>query len=220
VHARDEEVVLSGGRLTAAVVRVGETVRRPSKSCSQFVARLLRHLEAVGFEAAPRYLGSDAEGRDVFDYIAGTVHPNWQQWTDEQVAAAGRLLRMLHDATAGSALAAGKEVVCHNDAGPNNVVFREGLPVALIDFDFAAPGAALDDLAYMAWAWCISSKRGEPVASQAAQVRLLADAYGLGSARRTSLVEAIVGALSRTSAGGATASPILLSGALPPTQVR
>jgi len=195
VATSDQETSLTGGRLTAGVVRVGETVRRPSKPRSPFVAQLLRYLEAVGCDAAPRYLGIDAEGRDTFDFISGAVHPRWQQWTDEQVAAAGRLLRTLHDATAGSALTAGEEVVCHNDAGPNNFVFREGLPVALIDFDFAAPGEGLDDLAYMAWAWCISSKRGEPVESQAWQVRLLADAYGLESDGRTSLVAAILARL-------------------------
>lgn len=193
VDEHSNEVELTGGRLTVGVVRVGATVRRPRKPCSPFVARLLRHLEQVGFAGAPRYLGLDELGRDVFSYVEGDVYPKWQRWTDEHVEAAGRLLRALHDATAGSALAADQEVVCHHDAGPNNFVFRDGLPVALIDFDFAAPGAALDDLAYAAWAWCISSKpERAPVEEQAAQLRALADAYRLGRNDRAALVEAIL----------------------------
>lgn len=193
VNEHAHEVVLTGGRLTDGVVRVGSTVRRPRKPCSPFMSRLLRHLEAVGFAGAPRYLGVDELGRDIFSYVEGDVHPKWQRWTDEQVEAAGRLLRAFHDASAGSALAAGQETVCHHDAGPNNFVFQDGLPVALIDFDFAAPGTALDDLAYAAWAWCISSKPQRlPVEAQAAQVRLLVDAYGFASGDRAAIVEAIV----------------------------
>jgi aminoglycoside phosphotransferase (APT) family kinase protein len=135
----------------------------------------------------------DELGRDVFSYIDGGVHPKWQRWTDAQVEAAGRLLRALHDATAGGALADGQETVCHHDAGPNNFVFQDGLPVALIDFGFAAPGAALDDLAYAAWAWCISSKpERTPVEAQAAQVRLLTDAYGFPYKHRARLVQAVI----------------------------
>lgn len=49
-----------------------------------------------------------------------------------------------------------------------------------MDFDFAAPGERLADVAYLAWSWCVSSRpdRG-PVAGQARQVRLVADVYGL-----------------------------------------
>lgn len=34
--------------------------------------------------------------------------------------------------------------VCPNDLGPNSFVFRDGTPIALIDFDMAAPGERLD----------------------------------------------------------------------------
>ncbi|MEV6949919.1 aminoglycoside phosphotransferase family protein [Streptomyces sp. NPDC051172] len=127
----------------------------------------------------------------MFSYLPGDVPANFQQWTDAQVAAAGALLGSLHDATRGSRLAGLRAVVCHHDPGPNNTVFRGGTPVAFIDFDTAAPGDPLEDVGYMAWTWCISSKSSAPPATdQAAQVRVLADAYGLDATSRSRLVDA------------------------------
>jgi Ser/Thr protein kinase RdoA (MazF antagonist) len=34
-------------------------------------------------------------------------------------------------------------VVCHNDVCLENVVFRDGIAVGLLDFDFVAPGRLL-----------------------------------------------------------------------------
>jgi aminoglycoside phosphotransferase (APT) family kinase protein len=195
VTAREQP--LSGGRDTRGVVRVGDTVRRPRKDSSDFVRDLLRHLEAVGFAGVPRHLGEDAAGREVFAYIPGEVPAKFRYFGDDQVAEAARLLRGFHEATRGSALAGAQPVVCHHDAGPNNTVFQPGFesgrPVAFIDFDYAAPGEPLVDLAYMGWSWCISSRpdRGPP-AIQAAQLRCLADAYGLDAVSRGELVAAII----------------------------
>ena len=155
----DEEVPLTGGRLTAGVVRVGDTTRRPSGPHSAFVSRLLRHLEAVGFDGAPRALGVDERGRDVLTFVDGWVPPNLDHFPDGTLVAAARLLRRFHDATAGSELAAGHEVVCHNDASPCNAVFVAARPVALIDFDHAAPGARQRDVAYAGWLWTLSRRR-------------------------------------------------------------
>ena len=46
--------------------------------------------------------------------------------------------------------AEGGLVVCHNDVCLENVVFRDGVAVGLLDFDFAAPGRPGYDLAQMA----------------------------------------------------------------------
>jgi hypothetical protein len=45
----------SGG----AVVRVGDTVRRPVRAHTAAVDAFLQHLERVGFNGAPLYLGVD-----------------------------------------------------------------------------------------------------------------------------------------------------------------
>lgn len=191
--AKRDEVPLTGGRLTMGVVRVGETVRRPAGPASDFIARLLTHLAEAGFHGTPVHLGRDERGRDILTYVPGWVPMKWQHFTDEQVRLAGALLSAFHDATRGSGLASSGQVVCHNDPGPNNVVFCEGRPTAFIDFDMVAAGDPLEDLGYMAWSWCISSKPSRrPVHAQAAQVRMLVAGYGWGAAECRDIPDAIL----------------------------
>lgn len=49
----------------------------------------------------------------------------------------------------------------------------------------------------MAWTWCISSKQTSPVESQAAQIRVLADAYGLDGLQRSVVVDCVLERQSR-----------------------
>lgn len=192
-----DEIALPSGRITRGVVRVGDTVRRPSKESSPFVACLLGRFEMLNVSWAPRYLGQDAQSRDILTFIPGSVPLKWRTFSDQQVRDASLLLRRFHDATRESELRAGCSVVCHNDPGPNNFVFQDEQPVAIIDFDMAAPGEPLEDLGYMAWSWCISSKADRlPTEQQARQVRLIVDAYGF-SGNPTDLFAAIVERLER-----------------------
>lgn len=176
----EREVSLTGGRLTQGVVRVGDTVRRPMAAHSPFVYRLLRHLEVVGFDGAPRVLEVDAQGREVLSFLEGWVPPNLDHFSDDTLVAAARLLRRLHDATARSELVGEHEVVYHNDPSPCNYVVVNGTPVAFIDFDHAAPGERLRDVAYAGWLWTLSADDGPPVLEQARRLRLMAESYGLG----------------------------------------
>ncbi len=165
------EEVLSGGN-TGVVVRVGDTVRRQAGHWTPAVHALLDHLEAVGFEAAPRALGTDALGREVASYldgVAGTLGPQRlapQFQTVEACHAIGAWLRAFHDAQAGfrpdpalpwrvepgRPLRPG-EVVVHHDVGTYNTVLRPDGSFAVIDFDFASPGQPVEDLAYVLWSW-------------------------------------------------------------------
>jgi hypothetical protein len=161
-----QEVPLLGGRLTPGVVRLGATVRRPVQPASGAVADYLQHLESVGFEGSPRYLGRDGQGRDVLTYIEGDVAgdplPHWAA-DDQLLASVARLLRRLHRASAGYRADDGfaappgtvwrrdlvqvdlpdpepePELISHLDVVPGNVVVRGGEAVALIDFDLAGP---------------------------------------------------------------------------------
>ena len=63
--------------MTTGVVRIGDTVRRPVGRWTPAVHSLLRHLEKVGFEGAPRVLGIDEKGREVLTYLPSDPTPSW-----------------------------------------------------------------------------------------------------------------------------------------------
>ena len=174
--ARDE-IPLTGGLQTPGVFRVGNTVRRPMGPRAPFVHGLLRFLETVGFEGAPRVLGVDGEGREILSFVEGRVLHGHRP-SDAQLSKAAALIRRLHDATEGAVLAAGSEIVAHNDLGPHNTVFVGDEPVAFIDWEDAAPGTRLFDLANAVWGFADVGENGGPVAEQARRVRLMCDAYG------------------------------------------
>lgn len=183
---QEPEIPLTGGRITVGVVRVGDTVRRPVGPHSPFVHRLLRHLEDVGTDGAPRLLGIDAKGREILSFQHGEVVTAFRarDWSSAQITAAAHLLRRLHDATAGTRITGGEETVCHNDFSPLNVTFVDGLPVRVFDFDQAAPGPRTRDLAYVAWLWLLGPDIAGPLDRQLALLRTFLDVYGLEDERR------------------------------------
>ena len=69
-EASDVEL-MPAGDVTDGVVRVGGTIRRPHQPQSLAVAEYLDWLEDAGFEGAPRFLGRDAQGRDVLTFLPG-----------------------------------------------------------------------------------------------------------------------------------------------------
>jgi len=140
------------GRTTPGIQRVGDTVRRPTGAHSEFVHAVLRHLEARGFTGAPRYLGAEP-GVEIVSFVGGEVPQELGWFSAAQFTAAARLLRELHDATCDFDGLASHQVICHGDVSPCNSVFRDGLPVAFIDFDAAHPGTRREDVGYAAWLW-------------------------------------------------------------------
>jgi hypothetical protein len=191
------EVSLPGGHVNA-VVRVGDTVRRAPSERGGFVHALLRHLERRGWGGAPRFLGMDEAGREVLGYLDG--HVAWEPpqpaevTSDASLARVAELVRELHDLTAGSSLAGDQEVVCHNDLSPRNTVYHDtgrGLrPVAFIDWDIAAPGRRIHDLAHACWQYPDLGPRLADASEAGRRVRLLCDAYGLDD--RGEVVDAIL----------------------------
>lgn len=159
----ETEIPLSGGNSTV-VHRVAETVRRATGDHSPAVHCLLKELEHRGFSHAPRFLGMDAQGREVLTYrhgIAGNYPMPAAIRSVDALESAARIIRKLHDSTIGLQLPDGHarhlpegvepEVICHWDAAPYNFVFDGSVAVALIDFDEAGPGRRIDDLAYFAY---------------------------------------------------------------------
>lgn len=205
----DEQPLVGSMDPRDAPVRVGDTVRRSGPG-RVAVRELLLHLESVGFDGAPRHLGIDEQGREVLTWIDGEVplppYPGWAM-TDQALADLGRLIRRLHEATLGFRPAApdwstewadprGGPVICHNDLFPENVVFRGGRVVALIDFAMAAPGRGPWDVAIAGEMW---GPLGDPARRDQHPVDLdgirrlgvLARAYGLEADRGEELVDVI-----------------------------
>jgi Phosphotransferase enzyme family len=183
IEGMGNEIPLRGGRVTAGVVRVGDTVRRPPQPNAAFVHALLEHLVTVGFDGAPRFLGQDEQGRDIFSFIEGAVPADLAWHDDDVLVAAAQLIRRFHDATVALAAtmhvgADRPEVVCHNDLSPCNFVFRAGMPVAIIDFDLTAPGMRHMDVGYAAWGWLDRGNREIAAAEQQRRLALFVAAYG------------------------------------------
>ncbi|MEV6150229.1 phosphotransferase [Nonomuraea sp. NPDC052129] len=185
-----DEERLAGGNNALEVVRVGDTVRRARDGGAAFASRMLAYLESIGYPHAPHYLGIDEHGRDILSFIPGNTTDHPTQRAPGAYALGSRMLRDLHETTAGHALAAAAECVIHGDPGPFNTIFQKGLPVALIDWSSCRPGNRLDDLGYMAWTWCIQSQGRVPISQQAEHLRELRDGYGDVDSEH--LLEAIV----------------------------
>ena len=206
-----EQPLVGGMDPRHAPVRVGDTVRRRAGSSRTAVRELLLSLESVGFDGAPRHLGTDDQGREILTWIDGDVPlPPYPAWalTDRALADLGGLIRRLHEATAtfrGTATdwstewadPGGGPVICHNDLYPENVVFRDGRVAALIDFAMAAPGRPLWDIAIAAEIW---GPLGDPERRDRhpanldgiARLGALARAYGLEPARAEDLIDVII----------------------------
>lgn len=130
---------------------------------SPTVRDLLVFLEQKGFPYSPKHLGFDKpnhterlrlikgdSGKDVWEKIV----------TDEGLTAYARLLRSYHDTVAdyrphgkvlwafGEQKLQDDEIICHNDFGPWNTVWRDNKPIGILDWDLAAPGKPIDDIAY------------------------------------------------------------------------
>jgi hypothetical protein len=202
------------------VVRAGSHVLRPAGPHTASIHAFLRAVRRAGFEGASSPVGVDEDGRERLVFIEGDVplvpYPEWSQ-ADTALASIARLLRGLHDAARGfdparlawnDALAdpAGGTIVCHNDVELSNVVFRDGIAVALLDFEFAAPGRPVYDLAHLA-RLCVpieddfdQVRLGWRPADRPARLRLVADAYGLDRDGRTELLTAMDDAIDRIEA--------------------
>jgi hypothetical protein len=212
--------MLTGGSISA-VAKVGDTVRRSTGPWTPAVHALLRHLEATGFEAAPRVHGIDGQGREVLSYVSGVVPGRAAPdvVTERVLRDVGGLLRRYHETVSGFELPSGvgwyhetlpgkRTVVCHNDPSPRNTVFREGRPVAFLDWDLAAPAPPEWDLAQAAWQFVpLSDDRGcarhgwvKPP-NRARRLRILCDGYGLPREDRVGFSGVVAERMEATASG-------------------
>jgi hypothetical protein len=213
--ADDVEQTLASEGVTH-VVRVGQTVRRPVRPFTATVQAYLAHVRSRGFTDCPEPLGYDAQGREILSYVAGDVPVEplpAHATTVDALEALEALIRRLHDAADGWVpptraawggipgrrppgvvpLIDKPELVSHMDYCPGNVVFADGRPKALIDFDLARPTTRVADLANALYWWAplVDPEDRAPSLVKAnipARVRAFADAYGMTADQRAQLI--------------------------------
>lgn len=211
VPADPPEIPLPGGLGSGgAVVRVGNTVRRPVLPQTEAVEGFLAHLARVGFVGSPRPLGRDASGRSVLSWMDGDVAmPPFPAWagSDEVLVSVASLQRAMHAAAQSfrpssdapwnrpnlGPVTSGA-IVCHNDLCVENVVVRGGVASGFIDFDFAAPNDPLSDIAIACRHW-VPFKDPADVADgfaggdQRRRFGLFCDEHRLGATQRHAVVQ-------------------------------
>lgn len=208
-----DQETLSGGVVNAgSVVRTGRQVRRPLPANATTLHALLRFIRAYSDVEAPLPIAIE-DRVEVVEYLPGDValapYPGWAN-SERALETLGRLLRRFHDATtrweipataswsAAFADPAGGPVICHNDVCIENVVFRDGRAAALLDFDFAAPGRRVWDVAQTARYWIpvtdpelpAAAKRG--VTDPIGRLRRFVDAYDLEPDARHQFVDVLL----------------------------
>ena len=209
--------MLEGVANAGAVTRSGAHVLRPSNVHSGSIMGFLSQIERAGFTGAHAPVGIDPGGRERLRFVPGDValppYPEWAQ-SDEALQSVAALIRELHDVSEGldttgltwsSEMAdpEGGRVICHNDVCLENVVFRGGHVVALLDFDYAAPGRRTFDVAALA-RMCVpidddvnSARLGWQPADRPRRLRLACDAYGLHPGDRSELLDVVSASIAR-----------------------
>lgn len=197
--------ILKGGN-SNRVVKESNTVVRKMGASSPFVHALLKHLAAAGFKESPVLIETFGD-QERLTYIEGEVGnypltPDMQ--TDASLVEVAKLLRRFHDLTLSFVIpadlqtASTHEVICHNDFAPYNCVYNGEHPVGIIDFDTAAPGSRVWDVAYAVYRYAPLTNDQHsldcgwnPIPDRAARLKRFCDAYGLAVEDRIKLIDTV-----------------------------
>lgn len=209
-----DEEALEGGNVSGVVVRIGDTVRKPWTEATGSVVAFVAALRDRGVDA-PAPLGRDTQGRQITEFVPGTLAIQADPLTHGELQRVGRMIRDIHDASTHyhapadavwhtAIPAPGADLVCHNDLAPWNLLI--GARWVFIDWDAAAPSTRLWDLAYAAQAFTLSDIERDP-ALAAADLAALIAGYGADAEMRMALplamlqrAEAMLGLLSTSHA--------------------
>jgi thiamine kinase-like enzyme len=208
----DDSETLTGGN-SNQVRRQGQTVLRKTGAWSPFVHELLRNLSEKGFKESPVLLEANDEQERLtfFEGDVGNYPLKPYMQSDAILVEAAQLLRRFHDLTHWFYVPedaqfmlpvdpnASCEVICHNDFAPYNCVFNDGHIVGIIDFDTAAPGMRVWDIAYAVYRFVPLTNYAhtrdcgwEPIPDRGRRLKLFCDAYGLDDGRRKILMPTVI----------------------------
>ena len=187
------------GELPLRIARRDVTFEAPDPYTGAIHA-LLTHLEKVGFRGAPRSFGWDSQGRHLVEWVAGVRadHPDAPPDALDP-ARIGAFMRQMHDALASfepppdaqwfdGLPGPGGDLIIHQDIAPSNMVIAQDGRLVAIDWDAAAPGTRLWDVAHAVHAFAPLHGRGFEISSQAERMRAFADGYRLSDAQRERLL--------------------------------
>jgi len=203
-----------GSEERSVVYRQGDVVLRETGSWAPTVHALLKHLESIGFEAAPKIVGTGfaPDGRETLSFIEGEVI-NPKPWSIEAISAVGEMLRSLHQSTAtftppanavwppfyGRDIGGSNRVIGHCDFAPWNIVSVNGLPVGPIDWEYAGPVDPIVELAQACWlnVRLFSDDVAEieglaDISTRARQLGAMLDTYGLAKSQRSQFFDRMI----------------------------
>lgn len=198
VGSVEPDELLSGGNASGLVIRSGATVRKVWTRSTPSVVSFIEFLRACGVDA-PEPQGRDGHGRQVLEFVPGTVAMDAGQLSHTDLGRVGALVRSIHDAAASfqpapdsiwqTAIAPpGEELVCHNDLAPWNLIIGERW--VFIDWDASAPSTRLWDLAYSAQSFAIGDPH-QDAGESAERLAAFVDGYGANDELRRALPRAM-----------------------------
>lgn len=144
------------------IIKIGNTVHRPTHWWTPAVHDLLSYLESVDFPYSPRVIGFDDKGREILSYIEGESGKyGWEKIvSDEGLKKYAKFLLSYHQAIkdykppenaewayANGAPGSG-QIICHGDFGPWNIVWKGDEPIGIVDWDFVLPAKPEFDVLY------------------------------------------------------------------------
>jgi len=198
----NEPEILKGGN-SNQVIKEENTVVRHTGAWSLFVHALLKHLQKAGFKESPVLIETTAD-KERLSFIEGEVgnYPLKPYMQSEAILIeAAHLLRRFHDLTVDfvkHSASRSAEVICHNDFAPYNCVFQSEHLVGIIDFDTAAPGSRVWDIAYTVYRFVPLTNDSHsldcgwnPLPDRASRLKLFCEAYDLPLEDRHKLMSTV-----------------------------
>jgi thiamine kinase-like enzyme len=173
----ETEIALEGGRVTSSVTRKGNYVYRACCSNSPFVHKILKWIESKDSTIIPHFIGINDDGREIITFLEGQAPKDLGDFSEKQLFEAGKLIKYLHIILADYPDCKKGQTVCHNDLSPCNFMFINDIPYAVFDWDAAAIGDPMDDLAYAVWMWCDIGNLEQSVEKVNAKIKNMIQGY-------------------------------------------